>query len=82
MSQAAAAVSTEKLPRTAIMVAVTAATLGIIYGYDQSNIGGRSCTSGRPGHGDRRGRKCHGRHRHRRDHRRRDGRLGRQQTGA
>ena len=29
-----------KLPRTAIMVAVTAATLGIIYGYDQSNIGG------------------------------------------
>lgn len=40
MSQAAAAQSTEKLPRTAIMVAVTAATLGIIYGYDQSNIGG------------------------------------------
>lgn len=29
-----------KLPRTAIMVAITAATLGIIYGYDQSNIGG------------------------------------------
>lgn len=31
---------TEALPRTAIMVAITAATLGIIYGYDQSNIGG------------------------------------------
>ena len=28
------------IPRTAIMVAITAATLGIIYGYDQSNIGG------------------------------------------
>lgn len=28
------------LPRSAIMVAITAATLGIIYGYDQSNIGG------------------------------------------
>lgn len=28
------------LPRTAVMVAITAATLGIIYGYDQSNIGG------------------------------------------
>lgn len=32
--------STAPLPRTAIMVAVTAATLGIVYGYDQSNIGG------------------------------------------
>ncbi len=30
----------KELPRTAIMVAITAATLGIIYGYDQSNIGG------------------------------------------
>lgn len=29
-----------KIPRTAILVAITAATLGIIYGYDQSNIGG------------------------------------------
>jgi len=28
------------LPKTAIMVAITAATLGVIYGYDQSNIGG------------------------------------------
>jgi sugar porter (SP) family MFS transporter len=28
------------LPRSAIMVSITAATLGIIYGYDQSNIGG------------------------------------------
>lgn len=32
--------SKQPLPRTAIMVAITAATLGIIYGYDQSNIGG------------------------------------------
>jgi sugar porter (SP) family MFS transporter len=32
--------TTGSLPRTAIMVAITAATLGIIYGYDQSNIGG------------------------------------------
>ncbi len=30
----------QPIPRTAIMVALTAATLGIIYGYDQSNIGG------------------------------------------
>ena len=30
----------QPLPRTAVMVAITAATLGIIYGYDQSNIGG------------------------------------------
>ncbi len=29
----------QKLPRTAVMVAVTAATLGVIYGYDNSNIG-------------------------------------------
>lgn len=29
----------KKLPRTAILVALTAATLGIIYGYDNSNIG-------------------------------------------
>ena len=29
-----------KIPRTAILVAITAATLGVIYGYDQSNIGG------------------------------------------
>ena len=30
---------TQKLPRTAIMVAITAATLGVIYGYDNGNIG-------------------------------------------
>ncbi len=29
----------QKLPRTAIMVAITAATLGVIYGYDNGNIG-------------------------------------------
>lgn len=29
-----------KFPRAAIVVALSAATLGIIYGYDQSNIGG------------------------------------------
>ncbi|MFN8125930.1 MAG: sugar porter family MFS transporter [Candidatus Nanopelagicales bacterium] len=40
MSQTAAGAPPAKLPRSAIMVAVTAATLGIIYGYDQSNIGG------------------------------------------
>ena len=40
MSTDAEDAGTEKLPRTAIMVAVTAATLGVIYGYDQSNVGG------------------------------------------
>ena len=29
-----------RTPRAAVMVAITAATLGVIYGYDQSNIGG------------------------------------------
>lgn len=28
-----------KMPRTAVMVAITAATLGILYGYDNGNIG-------------------------------------------
>ncbi len=37
---AAEVTDSRPLPRTAIMVAITAATLGIIYGYDQSNIGG------------------------------------------
>ncbi len=32
--------STTRVPREAVMVAITAATLGVIYGYDQSNIGG------------------------------------------
>ncbi|MEI2717013.1 MAG: sugar porter family MFS transporter [Candidatus Nanopelagicales bacterium] len=40
MSAASPSADTQRIPRTAIMVAVTAATLGIIYGYDQSNIGG------------------------------------------
>lgn len=40
MSGSATASTPQKLPRTAVMVAITAATLGIIYGYDQSNIGG------------------------------------------
>lgn len=40
MSTATPEVDKRPLPRTAIMVAITAATLGIIYGYDQSNIGG------------------------------------------
>lgn len=32
--------STKPIPRSAILVAITGATLGVIYGYDQSNIGG------------------------------------------
>jgi len=32
--------TTQKIPRSALVVAVSAATLGIIYGYDQSNIAG------------------------------------------
>jgi SP family galactose:H+ symporter-like MFS transporter len=38
-STSASRTKNEKLPRTAIMVAITAATLGIIYGYDNGNIG-------------------------------------------
>lgn len=30
----------QKIPRSALVVAISAATLGIIYGYDQSNIAG------------------------------------------
>ena len=40
MSASTANAPQAPIPRTAIMVAITAATLGIIYGYDQSNIGG------------------------------------------
>lgn len=40
MSAGSPSAETQRIPRTAIMVAVTAATLGVIYGYDQSNIGG------------------------------------------
>ena len=28
-----------KMPRTAVTVAITAATLGVLYGYDNGNIG-------------------------------------------
>lgn len=31
---------TGRIPRTALVVGATAATLGILYGYDQSNVGG------------------------------------------
>ena len=40
MSTAPPDTAKKPLPKTAIMVAITAATLGVIYGYDQSNIGG------------------------------------------
>lgn len=40
MSTAPPDTAKNPLPKTAIMVAITAATLGVIYGYDQSNIGG------------------------------------------
>ena len=33
-------VATSRIPRSAWVVALSAATLGVIYGYDQSNIGG------------------------------------------